>query len=198
MGSILSFFLSYILLYKYVAIFIITFAAGIILPLPVSALLLAVGAFSSQGYFDFGASFVVAGAGNVLGDIVDYLLARKYGFVVVHKFKVDQSRFFTQLEKYLKQNAGWTIFLTRFASSLDPVVNFLSGLAGVPFIKFIFYDSAGNFLEAFAILYLGYILGSQWQNFSNLLNIILAIFIIGIVMFVMIRIYRRVLRKHSE
>jgi undecaprenyl-diphosphatase len=198
MGSILSFFLSYLLLYKYLAIFVITFSAGVILPLPVSALLLAVGAFSSQGYFDFSTSLLVAGGGNVCGDIFDYWLARRYRYAAIRWFRADRSRFFSQLEKYLKQNAGRTVFLTRFAASLDPVVSLLSGLTGVPFMKFLFFDAAGNFLEAIVILYLGYVVGTQWQKFSNLLTIFEGILFAGILLYILFRIYRRMSRRHSE
>ena len=50
MTLFLSSFLSFILLYKYWAILAITFVASFILPLPMNAIIVAMGAFSSQGY----------------------------------------------------------------------------------------------------------------------------------------------------
>lgn len=198
MDFLLHFFLPYLLLYKYEALFVIVFFAAIILPLPVSALLLAVGAFSSQGYFNFWASLATAQAANVLGDLVDYSLTRKYGYAVIKKLKIDKSRFYAQLKQYLISNAGLTIFVTRLAGSLDPLGSFLSGLVGIRFITFLFYDFLGNFLEMATVISLGYSAGSQWENFSNLLTIIGEIFVVAIIIFVLIRIYRRLTRPRNE
>lgn len=51
--NILSSLPSYVLLYKYVAIALVVYSGAVILPLPANAMLLAVGAFASQGYFSF-------------------------------------------------------------------------------------------------------------------------------------------------
>jgi len=71
------------LIYKYAAIFTIAFFGAIILPLPVNAMLLAIGAFSSQGYLIYGGSLTAAVTGNVLGDVTDYLATRKYGEIII-------------------------------------------------------------------------------------------------------------------
>ena len=52
MTAILSALLSYLLLYKYFAIFVLVFAGSFIVPLPGNAMLFAMGAFSSQGYMN--------------------------------------------------------------------------------------------------------------------------------------------------
>ena len=49
MSSILSPLLSFLLLYKYVGLLVFTFADAVILPLPGNTILLATGAFASQG-----------------------------------------------------------------------------------------------------------------------------------------------------
>jgi membrane-associated protein len=196
MSLIFNFLLSYLLLYKYLTLFVVAVAAGIIVPLPLSALTLAVGAFSSQGYFSFILSLVAVAGGNIVGDAFDYYLAKKYGHAVVHRFKIDRSRFFIQLERYTREKAGWTIFITRFAGSLDPVVNFLSGLAEVPFLKFLFFDSLGNTLEIFFVLYVGYLAGNYWQNISGAIDIIGGIIIVAVIMYFLFKIYGRYSRKN--
>lgn len=196
MSYILNPILSYILLYKYTALFSVIYSANLILPLPVSATFLAIGAFSSQGYFSFWVSLAVGVLANVLGDLTGYWITRKYGEEVIRFLKLDRLQFFANLKKELKTDAAITVFTTRFAGSLGPVVNFLSGLVGVPFLKFLAYDFLGNVIELGFILSLGYAVGNYWSDFSNLLGLITGIFAVGIITFILWRIYRRIMKKY--
>jgi membrane protein DedA with SNARE-associated domain len=76
MSQILESLLSYILLYKYVALALLVFANAIVIPLPINTLLLATGAFASQGYLNLGLALVLSIVANILGDCIDYTLAR--------------------------------------------------------------------------------------------------------------------------
>ena len=49
----IDFFLSYLLLYRYLTLFILVSLAGFIVPIPINVLLMAVGALSVKGFFDF-------------------------------------------------------------------------------------------------------------------------------------------------
>ena len=151
MSSLLGSILSYVLIYKYAAIFIIAFFGAIILPLPVNAMLLAIGAFSSQGYFNLWGSLTAAVTGNVLGDVTDYLATRKYGEIIIRKLKINKSRLFLQLEEELCQDAVGTVLISRFAGSLSSIVNFLAGFVGVPFFSFLIPDVIGDFIEPFCV-----------------------------------------------
>jgi len=75
----LGIFLSYLLVYKYLVLFLIVFLASLILPLPATALIMAAGAFSSQGYFNFSEVLLVAFAGSVLGDCCGYFISFYFG-----------------------------------------------------------------------------------------------------------------------
>jgi membrane protein DedA with SNARE-associated domain len=196
--NILNSLLSYVLLYKYVAIAIVVYSSAVILPLPSNAMLLAVGAFASQGYFNFWASLAVAVVANTLGDLTDYGITHRYGervtrFLHLHKFK-----FYDQLREELRTDAAITVFMTRFAGSLSPVASFLAGLVRVPFKIFLINDIAGNIIEPFAALTLGYLVGDYWNNFSNLLEVIAATVAVAVVVFVLLRMYRRMMRRYEQ
>ena len=102
-GSILGVLLSYLLLYKYVALFAAIFFAGIIVPIPASEVLMAVGAFSSQGVFNFYLALAAGLSGNVLGDLVDFFLARRYGATVIRKLRLHRIKFFDQIEAEVRE-----------------------------------------------------------------------------------------------
>ena len=159
-------------------------------------MLLAVGAFASQGYFSFWWSLTVAVIANTLGDLTDYGLARKYGEKIIQKLRIDKIRFFLQVKEELVTDAAITVFTTRFAGALSTVANFLAGLVEVPFKTFLWYDLLGNFIEPFAALSLGYLVGNYWNDFSNLFSLIAGIVATAVMLFILIRIYRRMLQKY--
>lgn len=198
MDSLLGSILSYVLIYKYAAIFIINFSAALIFPLPANPMLLAVGAFSSQGYFNIWASLFVAVTSNVLGDVAGYLIARKYGELIIRKLKMRRVRFFRQLEEELRADAVGTIFTSRFAGSLSPVVNILSGFVNVPLFHFLIPDIAGDFIEPFVVLFIGYALGDYWSSVSGTLNIVAALVATMVILFILFRMYRRMARRHGS
>lgn len=167
--------LSFLLLYKYAALFVLVFLSGIGLPIPGSTLMIAVGAFSSQGYFDFSLSLSVAIIANILGDLFDYFLMRKYGISIIkknyHKKFIAGLEYYVKfLERYINSHQGITIFITRFLGSAGTVVNFLSGLLPVKLRIFIIYDALGNFLNISFMILLGFFISESWQNVAGIVG----------------------------
>lgn len=193
--NLLSAILSYLLLYKYWALFALVYSSAALLPLPANAALLAVGAFSSQGYFNFWISLAVAAVANTLGDFTGYAVTRKYGEAVTRALRLHKFKFYHQLQEELRADAAVTVFMTRFASSLSTVANFLAGLVAVPVGIFLFYDFLGNLIEPGAALTLGYLFGNYWNDFSNIFELIGVIIAVIVVMFVLWRIYRRMMKR---
>jgi membrane protein DedA with SNARE-associated domain len=189
--------LSFILLYKYWALFLIVYLGAILVPWPVNLMLVAVGAFSSQGYFNFWISLAVAVVANTLGDLTDYGVTRYFGERVIRLLQLHRFRFFHHLQEELRTDAAVTVFLTRFAGSLSSITNFLAGLVGVPFKTFFTFDLLANIIEPFGALFLGYLVGNYWSDFSNLLSLIAGIFAVVVLLFVLLRIYKRITKKYE-
>ncbi len=181
----LGLFLSYLLLYKYVALFVIVFFAGIIIPLPINTLLMAVGAFSVQGYFNFNLSLIVATVSNVLGDMLDYWVFRRYGHAVLRQKYIDKYSYFLRLEEYLKAHVAVSILVSRVVGILGPPVNFLAGYLKINFGKFLFYDVVGNTAYVLIFLGLGYVVGDEWQNITSVVSLatgtILVLALLGVI-----------------
>ncbi len=197
MDALLNPILSYVLLYKYIAIFFVVYTGAVIIPWPANAMLLAVGAFASQGYISFWISLAVAVVANTLGDLTDYAIARWFGDAFIHRFRIDKVRFFIRLKEELNTDAAVTVFITRFAGSLSSITNFLAGFVEVPFMTFLWFDILGNFIEPCAALALGYAVGNYWSDFSNLLSLIAGIAAAGVLLFVLARIYRRMMHRYE-
>ncbi|MFZ1075056.1 MAG: DedA family protein [Minisyncoccia bacterium] len=170
MTGFISFLLSFLLLYKYWALFAVMLVAGLIFPLPTSTVLLAVGAFSGQGYFNFPVSLAIAAGANTLGDTLMYALARTYGRRLLGMLHRRTPAYLERLERYVERHPRSTIFITRFIGTADPLTNLFAGFIGVPFTTFIAYDILGNVASNGLVLCAGYVLGIDWQNFSAILT----------------------------
>ena len=172
MSSVLISLLSYLLLYKYITLAIAVFLAGVAIPLPIDTLLVATGAFSSQGYLSFTLALIVAVVANVLGDTLSYFIVRRYGRAVLREKYIRKYVYFLRLEKFVHDHAGPTIYLTRFVGILEILVNFISGYTQVQFDVFLFYDILGNFSSTFILLLFGYLLGNSWGNLLGTMSVI--------------------------
>jgi membrane-associated protein len=159
--------LSFLLLYKYVALVIFVFLGSFLLPLPDNTLIMSVGAFSSQGYFNLWLSLAVCLITNVSADILGYYITWKFGEVAIEKLKLRKYKNYHRAEGYFDRYSGITIFLTRIFGPFGPLVNFISGLYRIPFKKFLFFDILGNVVDISGYLFVGYLLGDYWQDFTN-------------------------------
>lgn len=168
----LSLLLSYLLLYRYIALALVVLCAAAILPLPVNTLLLATGAFANQGYFDFTQSIFVAISANVIGDMAAFWFTRKYGPIAFKKLRIKTSPNLLRAEQYIQTHAGATIFITRFVGVIGTATNILAGLADVSPIKFLTFDLLGNSIQIGMIIGLGYLVGTYWQDYSDTISIV--------------------------
>lgn len=196
--NVLNSLLAFVLLYKYAAVALVVYLAAVIVPLPANAMLLAVGAFSSQGYFNFWIAFVVAVTANTGGDLTDYFITRIFGERVVHFLRLQKFKFYEQLKEEFRTDAAITVFTTRFASSLSPIASFLAGLVGVPLRIFFINDLLGNVIEPGAALAIGYVAGDYWNDFSGIIELFAAIVAVSVIIFILYRIHRRMRRRYDD
>ena len=187
MDYLLTTLLSYVLLYKYAAIFAIVFLSGLLLPLPSNTLLLAAGTFASQGYLNVSIAFIVALVSNVLGDSLGYALTRFWGTRIITQARLNRFSSIAKIERFVRNHSRMTIVITRFLGTPAVVVNFLCGLIGVPFKRFVLFDVIGNALDTGLFLFLGYGLGAYAENYSDIAELAGWIVLVIILIFLIIR-----------
>jgi membrane protein DedA with SNARE-associated domain len=187
----LGYILSFLLVYKYLALFLIAVLASLAIPLPSSAILLASGAFAAQGYLNFYGVLLVSWLGNIIGDSILYFIARYYGKAIFLRIGLKRlliSKKFIWLEGRFADHSASAIFLSRFfIPSLGSPVDILAGLAKISFKKFIFLEITGELI--YEVLYggLGYLFGSQWQNIYKISENLTLILIISILLLILLR-----------
>ena len=164
-GSLLSF----VLIYKYLAIFVITYLGALAFPLPSGTVVMASTAFATQGYLSVPLVFLTALAGNVAGDNSGYWLTRRYGVRFLHFIglrKVVTSKNYGRLYDEVDRHPILIIYLSRFMTGIAPAVNVISGTTRLPFKKYITFEFLGECTEVSFFCTAGYFFGANW-NYIN-------------------------------
>ena len=160
--TISGFFLTQVINYGAPLFALTLFLGAIGLPVGASLMVIAVGAFSQQGYFEWTTMAILGLIGAVLGDALSFGMGH-YGKDWVEK-GFGASPTWNNAQSYFNKRAWVAIFLTRFlVTALAIPTNLIAGSSGYKFQRFMLYDVLGE--TTWIILYggLGYAFGSQWE-----------------------------------
>lgn len=199
MPSLLQLLLTEVLVYKYVAIFLITFLGALAAPLPANSIITASSFFALQGYLDLPEVFVAGFFGNVLGDMTGYLLARTFGGTVFTKLRLQRTLnapTVVGIEERVQRHPFSTILVSRFISALTPIANVFAGIARVPLSIFLGAEIIGALMEVGLACLMGVTFGDNWQYIQDLLGNIGGMIAL-VVILVVITVWRRRARVRS-
>ncbi|HEY4494702.1 MAG TPA: VTT domain-containing protein, partial [Candidatus Paceibacterota bacterium] len=127
--------------------------------------IIAAGFLAKLGVFNI---FIVIGIGiimNILGDIVGYLLGRKYGYGLLQKFGKYILMREVHIEKaknLIDKHTGKAIIFGKFSPITRPLVPFAVGASGVHIKTFWFYNILGGTLWVVSSVLVGYIFGASY------------------------------------
>ncbi len=189
MTILLSQIIAYILVYKYVGLFLVVFVGSFIVPLPLNELILAVSALTKEGFNPWYV-FYISLISNMLADILGYYLARIYGHAIFEKLRIKKNEKFYKAEAYMKKYAYGTIFFSKIVGPFGPWTNFLAGLIGLPFSKYLLFNFLGNFVDVAIFTIAGYYLGENWQVFMKntwILGIVAIVAFVGYLAYITFR-----------
>lgn len=154
------------------------FVAAVGIPIPITLLLLAAGAFAALGDYNIVLLFFISFSALICGDNAGYWIGRIWGSRVLNW--IERSKRWNRLipparivqsRQYFRLRGGPAIFLSRFLfSALGGIINLLSGSELYPYRNFLFFDSSGEALGAIIPLLLGYIFGASWEAVGDVLG----------------------------
>ncbi len=165
MNQISNYLLTLVLVYGYPLIGGIVLAGGLGVPLPISTLLVAAGSFTSLSdtNIDYLTLLIIVTVAAITGDVLGYMVGRKYGPRFFSKNKSNYS--------FLKKWGAWCIFITRvLLTPLGVPINLVAGSQKYPFIKFFWIALLGEFLWAFIYITIGHYFGASWVTIYAYLN----------------------------
>jgi len=161
---------------------LILFLAAAGAPLPATFLLIAVGAFSQQGFLDWKSMAIVGWLGAIAGDTVSFGMGF-YAKNWVSK-RMDGAPTWKSAQKSFDARAGLAIYLTRFfVTALATPTNLIAGGSGIQLRRFVVYDALGELTWVALYGGLGYVFSSQWELVSEFISsfggLILGLLIVG-------------------
>jgi len=173
--DVINFTLKYLLLYRYTTLFIIVFLGGLFVPIPTNILLMAIGALTIEGDFNFYTALIVGSLANLLGDLVAVLIFRKWGHAILRDQFVEKYSFFMRLEEFFSKHINISVFGSRIIGIFGTPVNFLAGYMKVSMARFAIVDYIGNFIFVLLFLSLGFWAGDRWIRISDFVSTALSI-----------------------
>lgn len=200
MDFILQNLIVYLVLYKYLTVFIITFFAAFILPIPSGSLLMAASAYAKFGYFNIQWVIILSIIGNVLGDNLGYFIARKYGRNVLSKIgfrRLLNSKSLKSIEQSYNKHPGFIIFASRFEVLSTLSVNLLSGLSKTPYKKYLAHELPGSVAQVLLYSMIGYLFADNWESINSTIGKITLVIVLVIVLFLVSFGKKIIKRKYS-
>jgi len=169
--------LTWLQLYGYPVLWGVICVAAVGIPLPISLVLLAAGAFAALGDFNILFLALIAITASTCGDSLGYLLGRRVGTPIfdwlAHKrrFRLLTPQRLAQAHDYFERRGAWAVFLSRFLfSGFGGVINLLAGAERYPYRRFLLFDFSGEVLGALIPLILGYIFGANWEAVGDIMG----------------------------
>jgi len=144
----------------------LAFVGSLGIPFPVTLVIMAAGAMSRTGVFDWRLALAACVAGAMLADHSEYLLGRLAKNKVERRF--GQNSLWKRGLDMFRRQGGWAILLTRFwLMPVAPAINLIAG-SQYPYQRFLALDLAGQTLWVLIYGGLGYLFASQWQAVNGL------------------------------
>ena len=164
METILNFALTLSLVYGYPIIFISTVLVYFGLPIPISAIIMASGAFASSDTLDIRVLIPIVFFVSYFGDVIHYYLARRYGMKVTKLVPLRFRKFMQKdTHNYLTKWGPLIVFSSRWLiTPLGIPVNIIAGINHYPLKSFLFWSAMGEIFWAFGYISLGNYFGSNW------------------------------------
>ncbi len=140
----------------------------------------------------FGA--VAAGVlGNLVGSWIAYFIGLWGGrelWLHYGRYVGVRAHHLTVAEKWFDKYGEFTIFITRCLPGIRTFISFPAGTARMNLAKFTFYTFLGCVPWVFALTYLGYLLGENWERVGSYLHYLdyaVALALVAGVIYVLVR-----------
>jgi len=174
MGSMLDWLIQYFLLYGIPVLGVTIILQSNAIPTGANFLVIAAGALAYAGDFTLLALLLWVWLFNIIGDSLGYWIWKSYGQYILRKFRFSRRLLAYSLRKsayYMEKYGPASLIITRFPlSGLGAPMNFLTGLTGYGYGRFLMAIVPGEFLWTIFNLGLGYWFGDAWESAGNTVN----------------------------
>lgn len=160
----------FVMRHGYSILFGALFAHQIGFPLPGPLFLLAAGALSASGKFDFSLSVTLAVSACVLADWPWYEAGRYRGVKVlhfIHRLSRDPEAHDRRATRTFTRYGPSILLISKFVPGLDAVAPPLAGTAKTSRLRFLAFDATGAALYSSAYVGLGYVFSHDLERVAT-------------------------------
>ena len=134
--------------------------------MPGETLVVASGFIARSGAFDLRLLIPIVAVAAVVGDSIGFELGRRLGRGWLqyygHWFGVRETHL-AKVDGYFLRHGGKSVFFSHFLHLLRALMPFMAGASGMPYSRFVFYNTLGCILWASVFAVLGYFFGQSWE-----------------------------------
>jgi membrane protein DedA with SNARE-associated domain len=173
------------------------------LPLPSEVVLPFAGYLVSTGHLEFMVTLAVATIAAIAGSLIDYYIGLK-GVEALTKYRLLGRTVFSESQlkvagNYFYRYGTVMVFVGRLIPVVRTLISFPAGAVKMPLGKFIGYTAVGCLLWNSLLIYVGYYLGSKWQEVAAFSHyIVIGVAVIAVLTFAGYLIWRRNKRRKSQ
>ncbi|MFJ2030781.1 DedA family protein [Streptosporangium sp. NPDC087985] len=184
--------------YGYLAVGGLIFLEDFGVPAPGEAILIAAAVYAGTGKLNIALVVLVAVVGAVAGDNVGYLIGRTGGRAFVHRWGryvlLTPERFQTA-ERFFARHGGKVVTIARFVEGLRQANGIVAGASGMPWRRFLVFNSLGAVLWSGVWATLGYVAGTHIGAIYGQVTRYHTYVLIGLAVLVVAFIVRSLLRR---
>lgn len=155
-------------------VFLLTLLETVFPPIPSELIMPLAGYLASSGDMSLWGAIVAGTAGSLLGALVLYWIGRKVGKERLMKFADRHGRWLTlsrnDIERasgWFDRHGGWAVFVCRLIPGLRSLISIPAGIQGMSLLPFLLYTAAGSLAWTALLVYLGYLLGGNFERVGD-------------------------------
>jgi membrane protein DedA with SNARE-associated domain len=163
----------------YVGIAGLTLLENLLPPIPSELVLPVAGYLVGQGRLAFPLVVLAATIGSVAGALLLYWLGHRLGEDRLRRLVRDYGRWallkeedVDRSQKWFDEHGGVTVLVGRLIPTARSIVSIPAGIDRMPLPRFILYTTLGSALWNAALVAAGWLLGSQWERLSPIMDVL--------------------------
>ena len=161
---------NFIAAYGLVAVFVLMVVESCGIPFPSEVIMPTAGLLAATGHMNLGAAIVVGALANLVGSVIAYGLAAKFGKPLL----LGPGRYVGIRRHHLEIAEGWfqrwgllAVLVGRVLPAVRTYISFPAGLARVDLVRFSILTFAGALPWCAALAVVGYELGRNYERVSG-------------------------------
>jgi membrane protein DedA with SNARE-associated domain len=173
------------------------------LPIPSEIVLPFAGFLVSKGTLNLWATIGVSTVAGMVGSLIDYYIGLKAA-LALSEHRILGKVFFTPSQltvavRWFDRYGAVVVFFSRLIPLFRTIVSFPAGAVKMPLTKFILYTAAGCLVWNAALIYVGYWLGSKWNEVAGVSHDLIIVVVVGVVVaFVVFLVWHRMGANHKK